>query len=152
MNEETVETVKASGCAREVSGAQVEFGPGCAGVVRAGGSATVSKAGALAIVAGQDMVAERAGGMMMAAGKDLTMSNGGAQLAIVGGKMTITNGGLQTALIGGSLEANHSFVGIALSPKTVLGEGSRLLLNLPLAIAFGLAFGAAYALVRARKK
>ena len=152
MNQETVETVKASGGAREVSGAQVEFGPGCAGIVRAGGNATVSKAGALAILGGQDVTIEKAGALMMASGKDMTMANGGTQLAIVGGKMTLTNGGLETALVGGSLEANHSFVGIALSPKTVMGEGSRLLLNLPLAIAFGLAFGAAYALIRRKKK
>lgn len=157
------ETVKAGGIASQVSGNQVEFGPGLAQIVsaqedlildrsvalvaRAGGSMQVSNSVAGACVAGKDAQVSNSGAQIIVSGGNMELTNGGAQVMVVGGDLHLNKGGAQVMVAGADATVNNGFVGMIISQKTVLGEGSRVLLDTPQAIAFGAALGVVSGLV-----
>ena len=141
------ENVKNSRFAREVIGDTVHFGPGLAGSVSAQENLTFTQAGALIVRSENHLELMNGGAMALVSDGDCKITNGGAQVIIAGGGMELTNGGAQVIVVGGDLTAHKSFIGVAISPQIILGEGSRVLLDTPRAIAFGVAFGAVYGLV-----
>ena len=138
--------VSARGCAQEVTGQNVEFGPGVALSVSAEENMTVTRAGAVVVRAGEDMEFMNGGAAAFIAGGDMEVMNGGGQIFVAGGDVEITNGGAQYLIAGGEVTANKTFIAVAISDKLTLNEGSRVLLDTPRAIAFGAAFGAMFAL------
>jgi len=145
----------------EISAEQVNFGPGLAGritatrvnmqqagalAIAAGQDAEVSFGGALAIAAGRDMRMNSGGAMVFAVGRDLQMADSVTGVANIGGRLDMTDS-VSGVAVSGAASLNQSMVGILLSSKTDLGEGSQVLLSTPQAAAFGALFGVAFALV-----
>jgi hypothetical protein len=151
-----------SGVAGEITGQSVTFGPGLAGFVRSEQAASVTRAGALAIAAGQDMDMTGGGAGILAVGRDLEMQNGGAWVAAVGHDAQISNGGALVLTVGGSLDITNGGAlvtagrqvsiqngscGILLAGQANLGENTKVVLNTPQALAMGAAIGAVFAVL-----
>jgi hypothetical protein len=98
---------------------------------QAGKEMQVSGSAVGALVAGEDMQVTNSLGNMLVAGRDIAMADS------VGGVLVAGNSGT----------VNQGVVGVIISQQTVLGEGSRVLLDTPQAIAFGAALGAMLGLV-----
>ena len=97
------------------------------------------------------------------AGNEMRVSESAAGALIAGGNMQVTNSLGNALVAGGDIEmveslggvvvagksatVNQGVVGIIISDQTVLGEGSRVLLDTPQAIAFGAALGAMFGVV-----
>jgi hypothetical protein len=146
----------------EVSGQEIVFGPGLAGSVSAQENVSISKGAALVISAGKDASLVDGGAMAIPVGRDLTLVNGGAMVMPVGGNAEIVNGGGWIMPVGGNVDlanggagmmftseasVKNSYVGLLFSGNTTIDESSRVLLDTKQAIAFGAAFGAAFALL-----
>ena len=116
-----------------------------AGAVIASGSAAVSQGGAAAVIAGGDAAITAGGATVVVAGGNMEVTGGGAAVLIAGGEMEITGGG-GALLIAGEAEIERGFVGLVLSGKTELEEGSRVLLGTAQAAALGAALGLAFAI------
>ncbi len=107
----------------------------------------MSRSVALTARAGSAMWVSRSGASALAAGKDMYITNSGGNAFVAGGNIEITGGGGGVLVAGKSGTVNHGFVGMIISQQTILGEGSRVLLDTPQAIAFGAALGAAFGVV-----
>jgi hypothetical protein len=141
------QTEQVSGFMSQVSGANVQFGPGFAGMVTAEGALTMERAGALVVRAGENMEMSYGGATALVAGGDMHVEQGGGQVLVVGGDLDIHTGGAQFAIAGGEVNATHSTLGLVFARQVTVSEDSKVLFNTPQAVVFGLAFGAAYALM-----
>ncbi len=134
------------GLALQVEGEVVHFGPGFALSVSAHQDAQLSQGGAMAVAAGRDMHIEQGGGQVIAVGHDLRMESGGGGYLRVGGAATLDNS-MVVASVSQQVDAQESMLGIVLARQVNLGEGSRVLLNTPQALALGAMLGAVCGLV-----
>lgn len=124
------------------------IGPGVALSVTAKQNARIERAGALGINAGQNVDITYGGAAAINAGHGVQIQFGGAWAINAGGAVDIDYGGAWVMNAAKGAKLTNSTVGILLSPKTELAEGSRVILNTPQAIALGAAFGVVFALVR----
>ena len=146
----------------EINGEQVDFSAGFAVNVNATKDVNIQQGGGLMISAEQNAQVSYGGALMINAGHDANITNGGASMINVGGNVQMTNSGAGIMNIGGNVDLTNGagvvmntnnatvedgFVGLLISSQTTLGEGSRVLLNTPQAIAFGAALGAVFALL-----
>lgn len=136
MDQPTLETttftpVKACGCTRQVIGEQVQFGPGLAGSISAQKDVEMQKAGAIVVKADQSIRVSDSVVATVVAGNDLAAANSLVRVVVAGNNVI----------------ADHCALGMVISKQVTLGEGSRILLDTPRAIAFGSALGAVFALV-----
>jgi hypothetical protein len=154
---------KIGGFSEDVTGENVYFGPGFAIsvtatqdveierggalAISAGGEAEIEYGGALAINAGGNLELENGGAAIINIGRDAEITNGGAWIINAGRNVSFKTGGAIVAISGQSTVENGS-VGILLSSNAQLGEGTRVLLNTPQAVALGVAAGATFALLR----
>ena len=139
--------VKAQGFAQEVVGDNIEFGPGLALSVTADGSVTLERAAAVMVRGEEDIAITNSGAGAIVAGGDVELMNGGSQVLVAGGDVQITNGGAQYVIAGDSVTATKSFIAVAITDEITLSEDSKVLLDTPRAIAFGVAFGAVFAFI-----
>jgi uncharacterized protein (DUF2345 family) len=137
---------EAGGFASQISGENVTFGPGFAGVVAANQDVSMSNSGAFGIAAGHDMQLSDGGGFAIAVGNDLDLMNGGAFVLNVGGNLEVTNGGGLVS-VGNQMTAQNSFFGVLISNQTTLESGSKVLLDTKQALALGGALGVFFALL-----
>ena len=143
-NEEKV--VKAYGYATQVSGNQVQFGPGFAEKVTAGESLVLSRAGAVVARSEKDMEVTVSGAGACVAGGNMKAANVVTQAMVAGGSAELDNSLVQMVVVGGGVTANHNLIGFLISNQTTLGEGNRVIFNTPQAVAFGAALGIVFAL------
>lgn len=156
------ENLITAGYASEINGEDVHFGPGLAVAIKAQKDVNLDRAGALAVEAGGNVNFTYSGGLLSNVGGSAEITNGGALMINIGGSAEITNGGAWTmnsgknieihnggalAMMGKQVTAENSFVGVVIANQTQMGEGTRVLLDTPRAIAFGAAMGAAFALL-----
>jgi len=127
------------------------------GGVAANGNAETSRSLVVGgVAAGGDAQASNGAMVAMVAGKDASLQAGYASVVVAGADVEISQAGVEVMVVGGDLKAENTFIGMVLSGNVELGEGSRVLLNTPQAIAFGAALGAAFGavsfLLRRRKR
>ena len=139
--------VEGNGFARELSGNDVHFGPGAAGMVSSKGDMSIDRAVAVVAKTGQNLEVRNGGAWVMVAGGSMHIENGGAEYMVIGGETEIKNGGALLMVAGKNVNINQGGAGILLSRQVTLTEGSRVLLNTPQALAFGAALGLVIALV-----
>lgn len=132
--------------ADEISGENIDFTSGFALQVNAQRDITISEGGGGVIAAGRDSEVNNGGAQVIVAGNDVQIENGGAMIINAGGNVDITNGG-GLLVAGQNVSTQNGFVGMVLSQESNIGEGSKVLLNTPQAIAFGAALGSAFALL-----
>ena len=125
----------------------VQVEKGFVGAVRAR-DVTVRNAAAGAVAASGDVIVTNGGMGAAAVAGNLAITNGGSGPIAAGGNISIVNGGCQwIAAGGGATLGERSFVGAVLSPKVVVEDGGKILLDLPRALAFGAALGVAIGLI-----
>jgi hypothetical protein len=139
--------VEGKGFIRELSGNEVHFGPGLAGMVSSKGELSIDRAGAIVATTGQDLDVSRGGALVMVTGGSAHIENGGAETMVIGGDTDIKNGGALVMVAGKNVTISQGGAGILLSSQVTLMEGSRVLLSTNQALAFGAALGAVCALV-----
>ena len=127
---------------------QVNVGPGFALSVSAKQEAVIDRSGALAINAGRNAEIRYGGTMAINAGGHADIHFGGAMVINAGGAVDIESGGALVINSAKGAKLTNSTVGVLLSPKAELGEGTRVILNTKQAVAFGAAFGVLFALLR----
>lgn len=89
------------------------------------------------------------------AGGNMVLERSGSSALVAGGNVEFTQGGAQVVVAGKDVNVHNGFVGLAVAQQVVLGDGGRVLLNTPQAIAFGAAFGtflAVFSYLLRRKK
>jgi len=136
MEQSTLETttftpVKACGCTRYLSGDQVQFGPGLAG----------------SISAQKDVNIEKTAAIVAKADQNLRVADSIITTVVAGNDVASTNSIVRVMVARNNVVADHCALGIVASKQVTLGEGNRILLDTPRAIAFGSALGATFALV-----
>lgn len=125
----------------------VQVEKGLVGTVR-GHEVTLRNAAAGAVAASGDLVVTNGGMGAAAVAGNLAITNGGSGPIVAGGNASIVNGGCQwIASGGGATLGERSFVGAVLAPKVTVEAGGKVLFDLPRALAFGAAMGAAIGLV-----
>ena len=148
-----------------VNGAQAqsaEMRRGIAGMVRAGGDATVQQAmtlvttargdttvqqaAAMAIVSGGDTSIKMAGAVMVPSLGDVSIEKGGAQWVVSAGDVSFDKGGCGVA-VAPSVRVDRGGIGVALGWHVEVGEGGRVMFGPLAAAAFGLAFGLGFGVV-----
>ena len=102
---------------------------------------------ALTAQAGNDMRVSESVAGVLAAGEDMQVTNSFGNALVAGGDIEMTEGNSGVLVAGKSGIVNHGMVGMIISQQTILGEGSRVLLDTPQAIAFGAALGAMFGVV-----
>ncbi len=156
------EPEQVSGIAGEITGQNVTFGPGLAGVIRAEQDVSLARGGAMVVAAGKDVEMSGGGAGLLASGRDLEIQNGGAWVAVIGKDGQISNGGAIFLNVGGSLDITNGggvvavarqasiqngAVGLLFTGQANLGENSKVILNTPQALALGAAFGTVFAVL-----
>ena len=119
---------------------------GFAAAVMGSNEAQVASGGALLIAAGNTMQENGGGAGALLAGNSLEIHGGGGWVLLAGNSIPIQNGG-GAVLVAGRAEVKHGVVGVLLAGHTTLGEGARVLLSTPQALALGAACGLVVALV-----
>lgn len=109
-----------------------EISQSAIGVLAVGNDASVSNSVSLATVAGHDALLEATAG----------------SIAVVGHDLKITNGGSGIMLVAGDADVEGGFIGVLAAGKANLTSGTRILMTLPLALAFGAAVGATLAVIQ----
>jgi hypothetical protein len=72
----------------------------------------------------------------------VSIRNGGCGPVLAKGAVCIQNGGTQAIVAaGGATIGQRAFVGVVASPKVIIEEGGRVLLNSPMAVAVGAGIG-----------
>jgi hypothetical protein len=158
LPEEEIEHL--GGVVSQLSGNNVEFSSGVAGKVSAAQDVNMDRSVAAAVAAGRDMQLRNGYVEILAVGRDMDVVNGASLVTAIGQDLKLDNGAVGIANVGGDVHmtdsialasatsqiiAQDSLIGVLFSGRTNLGEGSRVLLNTPQALAFGAAFGAAFA-------
>jgi len=138
----TTKTTRPS-LAAVVRGDEVQVGSALMGVVAAR-NLSAKNAGAVALVCKDSAEFTNGYSQWILAGEDASLTNGGAAAIVAGGETSIKNGGAALVLAGNGLKAEHSgagalitgkadihggFVGLVVSGKTAMGEGTRVLLG-----------------------
>jgi hypothetical protein len=125
---------------------QVTVRNGVAAAIVGSNNAEVAGGGALVIAAGNTMQVNGGGAGALMAGNTLEIHGGGGWVLLAGNSIPIQNGG-GAVLVAGRAEVKHGVVGVLLAGHTTLGEGARVLLSTPQALALGAACGLVFALV-----
>lgn len=141
------EAVDTIGVTDQVSGDIVTFSKGFAGAVSAKQDVTIIQAGAGAIGAGEDATITYGGAMVIGLGGDLEVVNGGAMFLNAGGEATLTNGGAFSIMSGDNVTIRNGGAGLVFAQQVNLEEGSKILMDTKAAVAFGVAMGAAAAIL-----
>jgi hypothetical protein len=131
----------------EIQAAQVEVQNSAVGMIRSEENVSMERSISGAVVAASNIEVEAGGAVAIVAGGDVRIHNGGGEVLVIGGDLEVRNGGGQVLVAGGNVQAHNAFVGVVVSPNVSLGEGSRVLLDTPRAIAFGAAFGFVFTLL-----
>lgn len=146
----------------ESAGEATEFRSGFTLKVDAKQDAVVRQAGAAVIAAGHNIEMAGVGGLLIASGRDMSASNSFSPVTVVGYNMKMFNCTVLGMNVGGNAElanattlvsaskavhARNSSIGLVLAGKVELGEGARVLLNTKQAAAWGIVFGAVFALL-----
>jgi hypothetical protein len=131
---------------------KVTLRSGVAAAMVGSNEAQVAGGGALLIAAGNTMQVNGGGAGALMAGNSLHINGGGGWVLLAGNSISIENGG--GAVLGASrAEVQHGVVGVLLAGHTTLGEGARVLLTTPQALALGAACGLVFALIgRGRRR
>ena len=138
----------AHGLARQVSGEQVQFGPGLAGSVTANGNLDMTTSGVVIARAGKSMTITESIAPVCVAGGEMTVSDSFNRVMVIGGNARISESISLVAVPGGNLEAHNSFIGVSFAKQADYHEGSRVLLTSRQALILGAALGAVYAVMR----
>jgi len=85
--------------------------------------------------------------MVVRADQSIQVTDSIVSTAVAGNNLTATDNLMRVVVAGNDVTADHCVLGMVISKQVTLGEGNRILLDTPRAIAFGSALGAAYALV-----
>lgn len=141
------EQVTTIGFEEQLSGDMVTFSKGFAGAVSAQQDVTIIQAGAGAIGAGEDVSITYGGAAVIGLGGDMEIVNGGGMFVNAGGDTNITNGGALSMMSGGDVTLRNGAAGIVFAQEVHLEEGSRVMLDMKGAIAFGAAMGAVAAVL-----
>ena len=129
--------------------------------VESGGDVTGRFVG---LVRGEDVHLTRSVAGLVATRGNLSILNGGCGPVLTNGGVTIRNGGCGPVLAKGDVSIQYggtqaivaaggvtigqrAFVGVVASPKVIIEEGGRVLLNSPMAIAVGAGIGLAVGLL-----
>jgi len=129
-----------------VQGDEVEVFNSVVGTVTAAGNATLSSGGAMVVAASNDLRVMGGGAAVIAAGRDMTIQGGGGTLIASGRDLRVQGGG-GALLFASNATLEKSYVNVLISGNVEVGEGGRVLLNTPQALALGAALGAVFALV-----
>ena len=137
---------------------------GMAGVVRAGGdatvqqamslvttargNATVQQAASVVVVSGGDASLKMAAAVAMPTLGDVHIDKGAAQWVISAGDVTIEKGGCGAA-VAPSVRVEHGVAGVALGWHVDVGEGGRVLFGPLAAAVFGIAAGVGVGIILA---
>ncbi|HOC17407.1 MAG TPA: hypothetical protein PKK95_04015 [Vicinamibacterales bacterium] len=97
------------------------------------------------VVYGNDVEVKQGGGAILIARDELEIEQGGGQCMIGLRKLEVEQGGC-ALMVAGRAQVDRGLIGILLAGKAELGEGTRVLLTVPQAIAAGVAAGAIVAL------
>jgi hypothetical protein len=130
-----------------VQGDEVEVFNSVVGTVTAGANATLSSGGAMVVAASNDLKVMGGGAAIIAAGRDMTIQGGGGTLIATGRDLRVQGGGGALLFAGNSATLERSYVNVLVSGNVEVGEGGRVLLSTPQALALGAALGAVFALV-----
>jgi hypothetical protein len=107
-------------------GGDVHLNRSAAGFVASGGNLSILNGGCGPVLTG--------GG--------ISIRNGGCGPVLAKGDVSIQNGGTQAIVAaGGATIGRRAFVGVVASPKVIIEEGGRVLLDSPMAIAVGAGIG-----------
>lgn len=124
----------------------VELSMSGAGLVLAGGRATLERAGARTVVSGGPVEFSRGGaGMIVSAGPTSIERAGGGTIVSLG-DLRIEQGGGAMLLTRGATVGRGGFVGLALTPRLQVEPGGRVLAGLREVAIVGLAIAAATAI------
>lgn len=107
---------------------------------------TFSDGLALAVVAGRDVEFSDGASGVTVVGGNLQLTDGAGGLMVIGGNADVTDG-LVVSALAGQANLQNSYCGVLFSGNTTLGEGSRVLINTPQALALGAAFGLVFGLL-----
>ena len=85
---------------------------------------------------------------VLVAGRDITLTDGAGLTMVAGGNAIFDRAQVNVAVVGQDVRVDRSVIGLIVGHGNgeVLGDNNRLVLNRPLAILFGAAFGSALAL------
>jgi hypothetical protein len=112
-----------------IRGATVDLSQGVVGLVLAQGDVSVSQGGARSFLAGGDLRITRGGGGVLAAGGDASIREGGVGTMLTLGDVTIQRGGVAVSVSRRLEVRDGAFVGFALSLRTEVGTGGRVLIS-----------------------
>lgn len=139
---EEMDRARAERAARRTDEEHASFERGVKGTFSAQEDLNMDRSGALLVKAGRDLAISNSAALAIVAGGDVGCTNGIAQAMVVGGNFNLTNGGAEVMVVGGNATLKKSFILAVIAKQVSLEEGSRVLLNMPQAIAFGAAMGA----------
>jgi hypothetical protein len=137
-----------SGRVDQVTGKDVTFEKGITRMASAEGNLTFTNSLAGSINAGGDITLANAGAGALVAGRDMMITKGAGFALVAGGNVNLDRGLVRVAVVGNDVRLDRSMIGVIIGRGNgrVVGDNNRLLLNRPLAILCGAAFGAAMAL------
>ncbi len=115
--------------------------------ISVGGDAEIRESLALVARSGGDMQVANGFSAACVAGGNMQVSESMGFTTVAGGNVDADQSMLLTTITGGNVTAKGSFLGIVLGNHLEVGEGSRVLLNTPQAVAFGAALGAGIAVI-----
>ena len=101
-----------------------------------------------AVVARNDAHATRRSSVAPVAGPDAQRTSGAGTVFVAGHDADIRNSGVGVVVARNDARLERSLVILLAVGRAVAGDGVRVLMTLPLAVAFGAAFGVALALIR----
>lgn len=128
----------------QIDAEQVRLDLGLVGLARAGDVA-ITRGGAGLGLAASSVTITEGGAAALVSGGSMSVTQGGGQALVAGGPMTITQGG-GGILVTPQASVEQGVIGVLLCGRATLGEGTRVLLNTPQAIAMGAALGLVFAL------
>ena len=123
-----------------------EIRQGAAVAAGAWGDLRISMGACVAAVSRRNVTIERGYGQWIIGAGDMTVTQGGAMTMMAGKSISVTQGGA-ALLLTQSARVEHGNVGLLISGRTELADGSRVLLRPAGAAALGGALGAAFALI-----
>ncbi len=126
---------------------QVIYRSGFSFGVATGGDVTLDRVASLGVAAGGDVRFRDGVALNIKARRDLELTDSAAGLLAVQGNAEVT-GSAALVMAANEVAARGGLVGVLVSRQAHLGEGTRVLLSIRQALAFGAAFGAVFALLR----
>jgi hypothetical protein len=110
--------------------------------IAAQGDVYMIRSAALSVHAEKNMEVTNSIASGYVAGGNMVLNRSGSSAVVAGGNVEFVQGGAQVVVAGKDVNVRNGFVGLAVAKQVILGEGARVLVNTPQAMAFGAAFGA----------